>query len=112
MLNGGVAVVQVLANVAVVTCEWRMGVEVLLAFIGVVCKLVLLGLNLLRGHSTRDERGMWWRAVGGQRLERLRNTHHELVGDVTEALDFALKLGDFALERIVLLLDVKDVRTG
>lgn len=112
MLNGRVAVVQVLANIAFLAREWRVGVEVLLAFIGVVCELVLLGLNLLRGHSTGDESGMWWRAVGGQRLERLRDTHHELVGDVTETLDFALKLSDFALERIVLLLDVKDVRTG
>ena len=112
MLNGRVAVVQVLADVTFLACEWRLGVEILLAFVGVVCELVLLGLDLLRGHSTGDERGMWWRPVGGQRLERLRDTHHELVGDVTETLDFTFKLSDFALERIVLLLDVKDVRTG
>ena len=109
MLYGRVAIVQILADVAFLACEWRLSVEVLLAVVGVVCELVLLGLALLRSHATGDERGVWWRTIGGQRLQRLRDTHHELVGDVTETLDLALKLGDFVLERIVLLLDVKDV---
>ena len=112
MLYGRTVIIQILDDVAFLACEWRLRVEVLLAIVSIVCELVLLGLALLRGHATGDERGVWWRAVGGQRLEGLRDTHHELVGDVTETLDLALKLSDFALERIVLLLDVKDVRTG
>ena len=111
MLYGRVAVVQVLADIAVLPCEWRMRIEVLFAFVGVICELVLLSLGLLRGHP-RDERGMWGRAIGGQRLERLRNAHHELVRDVAETLDFAFKLSDFVLKNVALLLNVKDVRTG
>jgi len=110
VLYGGIAVFQVLGDVAFLPCERRLPVEVLFTFIGIVCELVLLGLCLLlHGNGTRDERGVWGRAVGGEWLEGLRDTHHELVGDVAETLDLALKLGDFALEGLVLLFNVKNV---
>lgn len=90
----------------------RLRVEVLFALVGVIRELVLLGQGLLlRGHTAGDERGVRGGAVGGQR-ERLRDAHHELVGDVAETLDFALELGELALEGLVLLLSVEDVRAG
>ena len=111
-LHWRVVVVQVLTDVAFLPCERCLCVEVLFALVGIVCELVLLSLGLLRGHASGDKRRVWGRAVRGQRLERLRDAHHELVRDVAETLDLALKLGNFALERVVVLLDVKDVRTG
>lgn len=111
MLHRRTAVLEVLANVAFLPRERRRCVEVLFALVGVVRELVLLGL-LLCGHTTGDERGVRGRAARGQWLERLRDAHHELVGDVTETLDLALKLGDLVLESVVLLFNVEDMRTG
>ena len=111
VLYGRVTVVQILADIAFLPCEWRLRIEVVFAFVGVICELVLFSLGLC-GQPTGDERGMWGRAVGGQRLERLRDTHHEFVRDLAETLDLAFKLSNFALKSIVLLLNVKDVRTG
>lgn len=113
VLYGGITVFQVLADVAFLAREWRVRVEVFFAFVGVVRELVMLGLSLLlSGYTTGDERGMWGRTVGGQRLEGLRDAHHELVRDVAETLDLAFKLGDLVLESVIFLFDVKDVRTG
>lgn len=111
MLYGRIVIFQVLADIAFLPREWCVDVDVLFAFVGVVRELVLLSL-LLSGHTTGDERGMWGRAVGGQRLKGLRDAHHELVRDVAEALDLALKLGDLVLESVIFLFDVKDVPTG
>jgi hypothetical protein len=103
-------VLQVLTDVTFLPREWRLRVEVLFAFVGVVCELVLLGLGgLLGGHATRDECGVWGRAVGGQWLEGLRNTHHELVGHFAEALHLALELSDLVFEGVILLLNVEDM---
>jgi hypothetical protein len=113
MCDGRIAVFQVLADVAFLARKWCICVEVLLAFVSVVRELVLLSLGLLlRGHATGNERWMRGRAVGGQRLERLRDTHHKLVRDLAETLDLAFKLSDLVLEGVVLLLDVQDVPTG